>query len=66
MSHETSGRMGWSLDPLVLCPYEVDLTVSEGGWDDSYRARFDLVFAGEGGIERVLVTGARIISGWER
>ena len=66
MTPRTSGRMGWGLDPAVIFPYEAELTVYEGGWDDTYLASFELVFRGDDGGERILATGTRSISGWER
>lgn len=62
----SSREIGWSADPNTLFRYEAGGTVYEGGWDDAYRARFELWFQPERGPERALASVERDIAGWQR
>jgi hypothetical protein len=59
--------IGWSDDPAELFPYDSEVTVYEGGFDELYDARFELWFQPmDGSPARKLAETTANISGWER
>jgi len=66
ISPRTTRTIGWSKDGSKVFLYESDLTVYEGDWDHTYKARFEIWFRSEKGSEKKLAEKERMINGWER
>lgn len=56
----------WSTDGATVFPYNAEITVYEGDWDQEYEARFELWHRDRAGHETKMIETTRIINGWER
>ena len=66
MTPRTTRQIGWSENRKTVFPYETELTVYEGDWDNQYEARFEIWFRDKDGQERKLAEKTRQIFGWQR
>jgi hypothetical protein len=66
MTPRTTRTIGWSENGETIFPYESELTVYEGDWSHTYKARFEIWFRPEQGEEIKLLEKERVINGWER
>jgi hypothetical protein len=58
--------LGWSDHGKTLFPYGSEVTVYEGDWSSTYKARFELWHRPNKGAEKKLAEKTRMINGWQR
>ncbi|WP_445722691.1 hypothetical protein [Flavobacterium sp.] len=66
MTSRTEREIGWSENGQNVFPYETELTVYEGDWDNEYSARFEIWFRDQHGNESKIAEKTRQIYGWQR
>ncbi|MGJ8594238.1 MAG: hypothetical protein ACSHXF_16935 [Aquaticitalea sp.] len=66
MTSRTEREIGWSENGQKVFPYETELTVYEGDWDNEYSARFEIWFRDKQGNESKIAEKTRQIYGWQR
>lgn len=66
MTPLTTRHLGYGPDPDLRFKYAVGLTVYEGDWGHSYKARFEIWHHPTGGQPVKLTEVSRLISGWMR
>lgn len=66
MTSRSTRHMGWSEDGKTLFHYQSEITVYEGDWESTYKARFELWYRSNKGTEKKLAEKTRMIQGWER
>jgi hypothetical protein len=66
MTPRTERKIGWFKNKQIVFPYETELTVYEGDWDNQYLARFEIWFRDNDGNEKKISEKTREIYGWQR
>ena len=66
MTPKTKRQIGWSESGQTVFPYETELKVYEGDWDNQYLARFEIWFRDNDGNERKIAEKTQQIYGWQR
>ena len=66
ITERSTRYVGWSRDGKTFFPYNSEITVYEGDWDNTYEARFELWHRSETNTEIKMAEITRLINGWQR